>query len=1054
MQISSVDDWFTAIERGDWATVESNVEVFHGSRNMMHETGLMCAARKDFVDVVRVLMEHEAKLRDHNGYTALMFACENNAADSARLLLGLEKHIFLFDGRTALHIACESNSNACVELLARELGSVRDKHGRSSLFSAAEVGNTTAISILLLVASFSKKEIQQAKSTLKSLGIPSDELLFDEHATLDSNGCADVSGSHQCQCEQLLSAQDTHDGVVSDGGSAIEDVVETPDPVMQLKTELKRKTAVIEQLNEEVEAMRAQLHNAQQLVKQKNAEVEAQNIAGDVSNSMSLYRFLSLTPAVARINLTTELSNVLVAVPTASLPQRMVTTDVMWTSDVQHLLDTKAQELAMLYDVLTIISGLFLEVDEDLAKDLLLLCHSSRSASTTYSLYDGNVRLDGILNCLPDTEKFSGSSPSLLQPLLKGIKEKAKAIGKISSALMKKVQSILWREQELTSQVEYLEEERSNLLDKLVEARSVRCAGNFGANGELTTDEAIQVSCNDSLLDSVRTLLSDHKILLPCPQWDDLHLEQSAATLGGVASANASMAGIDQSMSGTTFLTHDPGATSFTASYTTAARQTVQKNYAAYVRSLEMNVAKTTAQLAIIHHNLQSSRWNMTDFGPLLAASERPSGVAERSRVVTSDRSTSPVAEFEHKGLMLENKRLNSIIDELKLALNNTPLEANETEEECFERQLRRLSSLPQSQLTGKGIAVGPQTIEYLRRKLLADMQPAGPAFHVPMQRPPSQAVPFIGSMAPDAARLHASYAKLAQPVDTLLDDLLSSNKPLLEVSAKAEIARKDYLHLTSGLLPNATSIEPPSVSPEDAPSHSSTLSGGVELARRSATLTPLMVAIYSKSLLDVERYLDYAGQAKLDGTTALMLAVELGFTEAVKTLRNKESRFVRDDGVTALKLAKDTGHSEIIALLSQKPNEETSDSSPKIEDMRLDLHEAARNFQIDELQRLAIPLAKTRDHKGRTALMVAASVGNSAAVETLLQLEGGLQDARGTTALMLAAEQGHLDCVRLLSPHEKDIHDNSGYDALFYMARSKVCIPPEILRKMQEYLL
>lgn len=56
MQISSVDDWFTAIERGDWATVESNVEVFHGSRNMMHETGLMCAARKDFVDVVRVLM--------------------------------------------------------------------------------------------------------------------------------------------------------------------------------------------------------------------------------------------------------------------------------------------------------------------------------------------------------------------------------------------------------------------------------------------------------------------------------------------------------------------------------------------------------------------------------------------------------------------------------------------------------------------------------------------------------------------------------------------------------------------------------------------------------------------------------------------------------------------------------------------------------------------------------------------------------------------------------------------------------------------------------------
>ncbi|EFO60952.1 Protein 21.1 [Giardia lamblia P15] len=1053
MQISSVDDWFIAIERGDWATVESNIEVFHGSRNMMHETGLMCAARKDFVDVVRVLMEHEAKLRDHNGYTALMFACENNAADSAKLLLSVEKHIFLFDGRTALHIACESNSNACVELLARELGSVRDKHGRSSLFSAAEVGNTTAISMLLLVVSFSKKEIQQAKSTLKSLGIPSDELFFDEHAALNSNGCTDTSGSHQCQYEQLLSTQDTHKDVVSDGGPSIEDVVETPDPIIQLKTELKRKTAVIEQLNEEVEAMRAQLHNAQQLVKQKNAEVEAQNIAGDVSNSMSLYRFLSLTPAVARINLTTELSNVLVAVPTASLPQRMVTTDVMWTSDVQHLLDAKAQELAMLYDVLTILSGLFLEVDEDLAKDLLLLCHSSRSVSTTYSLYDGNIRLDGVLTCLPDTERFSGSSPFLFQPLLKGIKEKTKTIGKISSVLMKKVQSILWKEQELVSQVEYLEEERSSLLDKLVEARAVGCAGYLETNAGLTADEAIQVSCNDGLLDSIKTLLSDHKILLPYPQWDELHLEQSTTTLEGITSTNASMMGVDQSMSGTTFLTHDPGATSFTASYTTAARQTIQKNYAAYVRNLEKNIAKVTAQLAILHHNMQSSD-SPTDFGPLLTVSERPSGLAQRPKIATIDRSTSPVAEFEHKGLMLENKRLNSIIDELKLALNNVPLEANETEEEYFERQLRRLSSLPHSQATGKGIMVGPQTIEYLRRKLLADMQPAGPASHMPMQRTPSQSVPFIGSMDPDAARLHTSYVKLAQPVDVLLDDLLSNNRPLLEASAKAEIARKDYLHLTSGLLPSATGIEPPSTSLEDVSSHSPTLSGGVELAKRSATLTPLMVAIYSKSLLDVERYLDYAGQAKLDGTTALMLAVEVGFTEAVRVLRNKEGRFVRDDGVTALKLAKDTGHNEIIALLSQKPDDDTSDNSTTIKDMRLDLHEAARNFQIDELQRLAIPLAKTRDHKGRTALMIAASIGNYAAVETLLQLESGLQDACGTTALMLAAEQGHLDCVRLLSPHEKDIHDNSGYDALFYMARSKVCIPPEILRKMQEYLL
>ena len=1044
MQISSVDDWFTAIERGDWATVEPNVDVFHGSRNMMHETGLMCAARKNLVDVVKVLIEHEAKLRDHNGYTALMFACEHDAAGAAKLLLSAEKHIFLFDGRTALHIACESNANACVELLAKDLGAVRDKHGRSSLFSAAEVGNTTAISMLLLVTSFSKKEIQQAKSILTSLGIPSDELLFDDHTALEPDGCVDVSDSHQLQCNHSLSAQHISEGVAPDEGSNMGDVVEIVDPVVQLKAELKRKAVVIEQLNDEVEAMRKQLDDARQLVQQKNAEERTQNIAGDVSNSMSLYKFLSLMPAVTRISPVSELSNVLVAVPMSSLPQKLVTTDVMWTADVQHLLDAKAQELSMLYDVLTILSGLFLEVDENLAKDLLLLCHSSRTTSTTHSLYDGNARLDGVLNCLPDTERFAESSASLPPSLLEGIKEKTKAIGKISSILMKRVQSALWREQELAAQVEYLEEERSGLLDKLVEVRAVGSAGHFGAKVELTADEAIQASGDSGLLDGVRALLIDHKVLLPCSQWDELHLEHSTTTLKGTASTNTSMIGVDQSMSGTTFLTCDPGATSFTNSYTTAARQTVQKSYAAYVRNLEMNIAKVTAQLAIAHHKLQYND-STVDPNLLSVTFGRPGMSGQRQKVATSDRATSPVAEFEHNGLMLENRRLNSIIDEMKLTLNETPLEANETETEYFERQLRRLSSLPQSQVTGKGILVGPQTIDYLRKKLLSDMQP--------VQRTHTHGVPFIGSMNPDTARLHTSYTKLAQPVDAILDDLLNSNRPLLEASTKTELARKDYLHLTAGILPDTASTEHPSISFDDDHSPSTIMSGGMETSKRSATLTPLMVAIYSKSLPDVERYLSYAGQARLDGTTALMLAAELGFTEAVKVLKNRESRFVRDDGKTALKIAKDAGYNEIVALLSQK-SDDIHDSFTEIGDTCLDLHEAVRNFQIDETRRLAISLAKTRDHKGRTALMVAASIGNSAAVETLVQLEGGLQDVHGTTALMLAAEQGHLDCVRLLSPYEKDIHDNLGYDALFYMARSKVCIPPEILRKMQEYLL
>lgn len=1052
MQISSVDEWFTAIEQGDWATVEPNIDVYRGSRNTMHETGLMCAARKNFVDVVKVLMNYEAKLRDHNGYTALMFACENDAVDAAKLLVDVEKHIFLFDGRTPLHVACESNANACVELLARDLGTVCDKHGRSSLFSAAEVGNTTAVSMLVLVNSFSQKEILQAKSILKSLGIPSDELIFDEHASLEADGYDDASNFHNFEPNQLTCAQNITECVMSDDKLGAENSVEIVDPVMLLKVELKRKTVVIEQLNEEVETVRKELSDMQELIRQKNAETEAHNIAGDVSNSMSLYRFLSLTPAVSRVDLTNDLSNVLVAVPTSSLPQRVVTTDIMWINDVQNLLDAKAHELAMLYDVLTILSGLFLEVDENLAKELLLLCHSSRTTSTSHSLYDGNVRLDCLLNCLPDTERFSISTTHLPQSLVKGIKEKTKTIGKLSNILMKKIQSSLWREQELAAQVEYLEEERSSLLDKLVSARAANSVISRDGTLNLSTDEAIQASGNDGLLDGVRTLLVDNKVLLPYSQWDELHLEQSTAASIGIPSANTSMVGADQSMSSTTFLTHDPGMTSFTTSYASAARHSFQKNYVAYVRNLETNLAKVTAQLAIANHRLQSNNPHI-DSNLVLMASEKYGNSTQKPRVATSDRATSPIAKFEYEGLMLENKRLNSLIDELKLALNDTPLEANETEEEYFERQLRRFSSLPQSQITGKGIMVGPQTIEYLRKKLLEDMLPSEAASYTPAKGKFVHKIPFIGSMNPDAAQLHNSYTKLAQPVDTLLNDLLNSGRPLLETSTKAEIARRNYLHLTSGMLPNAVNAEYPSVSVEDCHDLQPTLSGGVDLSKRSEVLTPLMVAIYSKSLPDVEQYLGYTGHGKLDGTTALMLAAELGFTEAVKMLKDKENGFVRDDGTTALKIAKDAGHNDIVALLSQKSYDEVS-AIPTNADVQLELHEAVRNFQTEEIRRLAISSATLRDHKGRTALMVAASIGNSAAVEILLQLEGRLQDAHGTTALMLAAEQGHLDCVRLLSQKEKAIHDNSGYDALFYMARSKVCIPPEILRKMQEYLL
>lgn len=56
----------------------------------------------------------------------------------------------------------------------------------------------------------------------------------------------------------------------------------------------------------------------------------------------------------------------------------------------------------------------------------------------------------------------------------------------------------------------------------------------------------------------------------------------------------------------------------------------------------------------------------------------------------------------------------------------------------------------------------------------------------------------------------------------------------------------------------------------------------------------------------------------------------------------------------------------------------------------------------------------RKRDKYGQTALMIAASAGDTEAIKCLLDSKKGLQDKEGWTALMCAASDGHVEAVRL----------------------------------------
>ncbi|ESU41264.1 Serine/threonine-protein kinase NEK, partial [Giardia duodenalis] len=171
--------------------------------------------------------------------------------------------------------------------------------------------------------------------------------------------------------------------------------------------------------------------------------------------------------------------------------------------------------------------------------------------------------------------------------------------------------------------------------------------------------------------------------------------------------------------------------------------------------------------------------------------------------------------------------------------------------------------------------------------------------------------------------------------------------------------------------------------------------------------------------------YTDASGRGYiLSNCTALMIAAAKGDVDCTKYLLCEMGVHLSSK-YTALTYAILGGHYECVRLLLLE-----SDISGCTMLMRcgfLNTSEEIPNH-LDE--------AKATIGPGRTALMIAAQLGNKESVKILVDHESGLQDKDGITALYLASSNNQLDCIKILLEREKMIRTNVGWTALMAAAQ------------------
>lgn len=171
------------------------------------------------------------------------------------------------------------------------------------------------------------------------------------------------------------------------------------------------------------------------------------------------------------------------------------------------------------------------------------------------------------------------------------------------------------------------------------------------------------------------------------------------------------------------------------------------------------------------------------------------------------------------------------------------------------------------------------------------------------------------------------------------------------------------------------------------------------------------------------------AGLQNIVGKTALMYAIEEGFTAAANALIPYESRYSDTVGITALMIASRVSNLDIIQKLI------VEEATMRSLGGRTALMLAARCNQPQSAAMLLDSEGTLVDEGGYTALHIAAVHNQAEVASVLVSKEAGIKTKDGRTALMLAVEKNSIEAANVILPHECNITDNDDYTCLMQVA-------------------
>lgn len=209
-----------------------------------------------------------------------------------------------------------------------------------------------------------------------------------------------------------------------------------------------------------------------------------------------------------------------------------------------------------------------------------------------------------------------------------------------------------------------------------------------------------------------------------------------------------------------------------------------------------------------------------------------------------------------------------------------------------------------------------------------------------------------------------------------------------------------------------------------------------IDTTRRTKVgFTPLMHAITTGNVDEINSNLAYAGYHTTNGTTALMLAVEYNNIHAIKLLSRIEARMTREPGETALAIALAKGNLAAAKILTDTEGLNITGIS-RAGGTTTELMEAAADNNLVAVWCYLPVQGGLHDPDGCTALMYAARKGCVEAARLLCDKEARAQSKRGETALMFAAIDGNIEMVRMLKDREWGMYDIHGTTALMFAAQ------------------